>query len=280
MDRDRQYVWCIKNVNINKAVSATGRNSLAYFNIRRTGSRSVHELNENQLETIKPFVNRDLFCAIKETLPIAYNNARDLDYQYSMIAGSRLQDLSKATSKEIRLSISDKDPITIYKIGVFLTPSEALSLANQINKITSVRHKDILLRLMHGELYSRERLSRYGLVDTPNCSRCMETETLTHKYLECPYTRAIWSKCLNLTKELRMNYDPNEEEIDKIFCCHEPDKLILTIHAEIMLRIRGLKDDVDHLLLPKLFVKNAISMVGKRERKQEIRAKVLELLED
>ena len=280
MDRDRQYVWCIKNVNINKAVSATGRNSLAYFNIRRTGIRSVHELNENQLETIKPFVNRDLFCAIKETLPIAYNNARDLDYQYSMIAGSRLQDLSTATSKEIRLSISDKDPITIYKIGVFLTPSEALSLANQINKITSVRHKDILLRLMHGELYSRERLSRYGLVDTPNCSRCMEPETLTHKYLECPYTRAIWSKCLNLTKELRMNYDPNEEEIDKIFCCHEPDKLILTIHAEIMLRIRGLKDDVDHLLLPKLFVKNAISMVGKRERKQEIRAKVLELLED
>ena len=40
--------------------------------------------------------------------------------------------------------------------------------------------------------------------------------------------------------------------------------LILTIHCEVILRIRALRDDAEYLLLPKVLVKNAISMVGKK----------------
>ena len=131
---------------------------------------------------------------------------------------------------------------------------------------------------MHGELYSKERLNRYGLTDTPNCSRCLEPETLIHKYLECPYTRAIWAKCLEITKKLRKINNPTETEMDRIFCCNEPNRIILTIHCEIILRIRALRDDAEYLLLPKVLVKNAISMVGKREIKNEIKTEVMELL--
>ena len=281
LDRSRQFVNYVKDINLRRIVSNNGINSLAFFAIRRTGVRKVADLTRNQLETIKCFMNRDLYRAIKETSAIVfpYQGGTDSSTDFSMIVKSKLSELSKLTSKEIRMALEGYEPITTFKIGINLTPTDSLSLSAQICKITNVRHKDMLLRLMHGEPYSKEKLNRYGLVDSPNCSRCLELETLTHKYLDCSYAKAIWDKCLQLTNKLRELINPQETNLDRIFCCKEPNRVILTIHCEILLRLRSLKDDVDHLLLPKIFVKNAISMVGKRELKREIKDQILALLE-
>ena len=177
------------------------------------------------------------------------------------------------------MALESNEPITTFKIGINLTTTDSLSLSAQISKITNVRHKDMLLRLMHGEPYSKEKLNRYGLVDSPNCSRCLELETLTHKSRDCSYAKAIWDKCLQLTNKLHESINPLETNSDRIFCCKEPNRVILTIHCQILLRLTSLKDDVDHLLLPKILVKNAISMVGKRELKREIKDQILALLE-
>ena len=59
----------------------------------------------------------------------------------------------------------------------------------------------------------------------------------------------------------------------------EPNKIALAIHSEIILRIRMLKDDSDHLLLPKIFVKNAVNAVLRNETEPALRAKIRESLE-
>ena len=168
------------------------------------------------------------------------------------------------SSKNLRENLTTIDPICIYKLGPILTPGELLCWTRMTRKLTSTRHKDILLRFMHGELYSKERLHRYGLTQSPNCQRCNQVETLKHKYLECPYIKEIWRRTLALTDRLR-NGAPNEPLIDRVMACPEPNRTILTIHAEMLLEIRRLKDDARHLTLPKILLRKALERLSRRE---------------
>ena len=77
-----------------------------------------------------------------------------------------------------------EDPDVMIPFSLFLSLDQQkprISLFRIVNKLTSTRAKDLILRLVHGELYSKERLYRYQLVDTPMCPRCNQIETLVHK---------------------------------------------------------------------------------------------------
>ena len=233
-----------------------------------------------QLNSINPFVNRDLNRAINVCNQNWLGLQGNIDeLRYSLISGDRLYKLDQLTSKEIRKLCYSEEPELIFKIGLIVNPSESATMMSQINKLTSVRHKDILLRLMHGELYSKDRLSRRGVIDSPECPRCQEIETLHHKYVTCPYAKAIWDRGFSITNKLRENI-PQEDYLEKIFTSSEPNRIALTIHSEIILRIRTLKDDADHLLLPKIFVKNAVNAVLKNETGLTLRRKIREAVDE
>ena len=102
--------------------------------------------------------------------------------------------LSTLTSKEIRLAQSSKTPILDFKLGIKLTSSESVNWGTRIKKLTSTRHKNSLLRALHGEVYTGERLLRFGLRDSDRCPRCDESESLQHKLMTCAYTERIWDK--------------------------------------------------------------------------------------
>ena len=190
--------------------------------------------------------------------------------------------LAKLTSKEFRTSRCDNEPLTSLKIGPNLTKNLSLKWAFAVNKLTSVRHKDIVLRLAHGELYSKERLHRYSLIDSAQCPRCDEIETLRHKYFDCPYVKEIWRRTLLITNKTRQRIQPNESTIEKALCCTiEPNITSLTIHAEIISRIRQLKDTEANLLLwPKLFVKKAVELLIRREQNQGTKIALQDLNHD
>ena len=167
-------------------------------------------------------------------------------------------------------------------MGPIMTPLQTLNWGTNLAKITSTKHKDLILRLAHGELYSKERLHRYRLIDNPLCSRCGEIETLQHKYFECPYIKEIWKRTLSVTDKLRQSIELTETLTEKALCCtREPNRITLTIHAEIINRIRQLKDDEANLLmLPKLFVKKAVEWTLRRELNTTIKDSISELLND
>ena len=278
--RNRMFVAAVRSTRIYKALNEAGRNSLAFLALRRAGLMKLGDLNHAQLLSIKSFVNRDFYRSINACNQIGLGfqgNLNDLDY--SLISGDKFYKLEQLTSKEIRQLSYRGEPEVIFKIGLIVSPGESLTMMAQINKLTSVRQKDILLRLLHGELYSKERLNRRGVIDSPECSRCQAIETLSHKYIDCLYVKAIWNKALNLTNKLRENVNHQEDYVEKIFMSSEPNKIALAIHSEIILRIRMLKDDSDHLLLPKIFVKNAVNAVLRNETEPALRAKIRESLE-
>ena len=193
--------------------------------------------------------------------------------------GKRQYQLSKLSSKEIRLHRSSHDPICIYKLGAWATPAQVLTWGNQLRKVTNVKHQNLLLRVAHGEIYTNLKLFRYGLKNNPRCPRCGAIESLTHKFINCPYVARIWKKTIELTNTLRSSIEPGEEASAQVLgLVNGTDKVILTVHAEILNRIYSLREDANYTLHPKKLIQLALEFLSRREKKSDTKIKLEDLL--
>ena len=278
VERDRMFLAALSQIKLTNALTNSGKISLAFFAIRLRGKSKVEELDDTELNSIGRFLDANLLRSLNKArrLPRAAPPVMQGD-QILYHNGKSFTNLSSLSSKLIRELRGEKEPVCVTKIGLILAPTDAMSLYSSINKLTSTRSKDIILRFIHGELYSKERLFRYQLVDSPACPRCDQVETLAHKYLECDYVKEIWRRALTYTNRLRINC-PNEPLIDRVMCSSEPNVTILTIHAEILFRIRGLDPTATYVTLPKIIVTKAIEKLARQERKQQIKEILVDLL--
>ena len=114
-----------------------------------------------------------------------------------------------------------------------------------------------MLRAIHGDIYSQERLFRFGLSDTPNCETCGEIETINHKILECEYAATRWEALASI-----IHVTANPAEINFAMGAHESCSLAtLTIHAELIARLIR-KHRPTHVA-PLEYVKNMIETLIK-----------------
>ena len=282
LDTNTLFLKSIKSIKLNRVLSRNGRSSIAWFNIRRQGVTRIDNLNRINLRALEFFLPRNIVMRARAAVNLPNNINTNIDLEGCVLVKGKFVKLSKLSSKSIRLNREKNDPITCFKIGANVTPRDSLNWALVLKKLTSVKHKDNLLRLAHGELYSKERLHRYRLVDSPNCPRCDQIETLTHKYFECPYVKEIWKKTFVITDKSRQSLDPTESTAKKALgLISNPNTSLLTIHAEIISRIRRLKDaEANLLMLPKLFVKNSVEWVLRREINEHLKEQISELLEN
>lgn len=130
----------------------------------------------------------------------------------------------------------------------------------------------MLLRAIHGEVYTLEKLARYRLIDDATCPRCSQDETLCHKIFECTYVDRIWTVALRL-----MNSSPNLDRLQAILGVHS-DPALLPLHCEILKRILHLPRTNEFLIHPKHFVKLAIKCVLSKERADDVKTTLGNLL--
>ena len=249
--------------------------------LRNNGITKLGELGPRDLERLRIFIKGGLAEETRRlmNLNLNYMGAQP-ELALKILKRNRLLDLRKLTSKEIRCCIKAYDPICVYKVGLILTPGENLNWTNALRKVKSVRHKSILLRVSHGDIYSKERLTRFGLTDSPLCPRCGDIETTSHKLIECNYVARIWDSALQITNKLKVINPNNVDRVQAIMgATMNTDPLILSIHAELLLRILRIKEDANYLIRPKVIVKLAIELVARNEKSDEIKRRLLALLE-
>ena len=270
---NRKFLATVKGIKIMELIKPRARNSIAIFNLRQRNLRRVGQLTEQQLNSIRPLIENKIFPILRASLmPGVGDNSLGL---FENFYEAKLIDLVRASSKAIREARAIKDPICIYKIGAVMTPLEVENWGNSLKRLSSVRHRNTILRVAHGEVYSKEKLVRFGLINNENCPRCGHREDLRHKIIDCPYVKRIWSSVLGMTG-LTLN-DPELE--NRIIGCYRGcTQAKLTLHAEILSRILSLKDNESYLMLPKVFVRNAILYLSKRERKEAIKIELASLL--
>jgi len=58
---------------------------------------------------------------------------------------------------------------------------------------TSVKLKMLNYRILHNDIYTLKKLYKIGMINSPCCNRCHETdEDLLHLIYNCPASREIW----------------------------------------------------------------------------------------
>jgi hypothetical protein len=115
------------------------------------------------------------------------------NYSLELTHTTPSQDIRKMLDETMNEALIPYDPSTKYKNATFDSNRVRLSFQN-ISKITSVRTKNAVMRAIHGDIYTYERMHRYKMVDTNECPRCGQIETKEHLLLECIHSWNIWTK--------------------------------------------------------------------------------------
>ena len=176
----------IGDTEIKEILNEHGANSIPFYILWRSGARKIKDLNLHQLGTIRRYIRPDKQKKVEDAVTSRSFNA-DAHFLISYYVNLKARPLAKLTSKDIREARSSKVAIGNFKIGMVLENSEALTWGLRLARVNSTRHKNIILRVAHGEIYTKEKLHRFGLTDSPVCPRCQETETLEHKFIQCNY---------------------------------------------------------------------------------------------
>jgi hypothetical protein len=94
--------------------------------------------------------------------------------------------LTMAIDKPI--SLSYKYP-TICELN---NPGKESAALQKIAKIRSVRLRNHMLRILNGDVFSKERMCRFGMIDEQQCDRCHQVETRDHLLFQCAAVRNMW----------------------------------------------------------------------------------------
>ena len=274
---NRAYLAAVGECKITRILSANGRNSLLFFTVYHRGKRKIKDLSPNELNDLRRYMRQDIVEAIENSLRL--NRGLVDSISDCILIKGRFKKFEACSSKEIREALSVQIPIADFKIGMTLDGAESANWGHRLAKLTSIRHKSILLRVAHGDIYTKEKLNRFGLSDSNECPRCGQIETLRHKFIECPYVDQIWQHLLRLTNNLT---NTNQLSEDRTKACLgaliEGNKDVLTINAEILTRILYLKSDQNFLLHPKKIIELALKLILRREQKTEIKSSIEDLL--
>lgn len=279
MMRDRFYVRKVKEIRLPEIMSDLGRQSLTYFSLLVRQKNKVKDLNEADARSLRRFLKFPcLGNVLQQAVRLTYNIEANNGEMYLTYRSGKWIDLCDLTSKQIREYQSPIDPLCVFKVGLILTPTESINVFAKLNKLTSTRHKDIYLKVLHGDIYTNDRLFRFGLREDPLCPNCGCPDTLEHRLINCPRLVEFTNEVVRLTRRI-CDVNPDEQDLDQIqiiLGAHlNTNPSILTVHAELL---REITFKVDDPTPTPLRIRRLLSNLIRNESNNEVRNKIMTLL--
>ena len=279
LDRHVQLLNAVADSELKLVISRNGKSSIPFFLAWRRGCRKVGDLNLVELNELERYIENKKRLKIRNALLARAGNAQN-SFLAEYLVRDQSREIAKLSTKTIRDSRTKFASITELKIGITMSDKECKGWGLRLSKVNSTKHRNILLRVAHGDIYTKAKLNRFGLTADPTCPRCLEIETLDHKFISCPYVKKIWEKALTLTRSLTTSDPLLETPAKAILGCYiNSTTTVLTINAEIISRIHLLKDDANYLQHPKHFVRQALIFLLKREKNEDIKDEIKFILD-
>ena len=280
LNRDRRLLAAIRDTSIKEVVKLRGHNSIQFFNLWHRGARKVADISVNELHSLRRHVDGQKINKLESAIRIN-TGPRDSSLNETYCIGTAHKTLSSVSSKEVRLSRSNKNPIVDLKIGTRLSVAEGKSWGMNLAKLTSTKHKNIILRVAHGDIYTQSKLFRFGMSGSDSCPRCNETEDLRHKYIHCDYVKRIWQSANFYLNKLSNNWDPQEAPAKRVIAAHAGSTpASMTLIAEILQTITSLRSEQEYLLHPKFIARRAIKNISIKEGNKKLKDLFIEALND
>ena len=270
--RDANFSALLANQKLADLLSAAGKQSIPYLRIhRRVPGAKVTQVTQQELQSIERYLKYPLSAIIKE-LNQRQGLAPNVQFHGNMpaneifpINGNHFVPISTVSSRLLRLNqiSNDEQIICLYKLGPVMTPGEVMSWTGRLKKLTSTRHRNILLRVAHGDIFSNARLARFGLRQDAACANCQEpSESIIHKIKECASANKAW---LELEKAKRLLGLTNLTDLsleNLIGAKDRVNKIELALQAELIHKLTSKNETY----CPIALVRTVVRLIGYSER--------------
>ena len=87
------------------------------------------------------------------------------------------------------------------------------------NKCKNIKLRHVYYRLISGDIFSKERMFRFGMADNNTCERCNGVESSRHLLWECEESRNMW-ELFNIWS-INNAYESSITEYRDIFCMND-----------------------------------------------------------
>ena len=104
-------------------------------------------------------------------------------------------DLKKITAKELQsiLKINlGKVSSQNHTIKLGINEFDKESIIKFRHKCKNIKLRHVFFRLISGDIFSKERMCRFGMINNNLCERCQQIESTKHLLWECVESRNIW----------------------------------------------------------------------------------------
>jgi len=277
-DGNRYYVEKMKEIKLSNVLNRQGKHSLAYFYLMTGNKKLIGDINEVELYTLARFIQpQSLLNSLDRTVRLMRPPPSAGDEVYLTIQLGKWLNLNTLTSKQIRGILIEKDPMTVFKCGVIMTPLESVNVFSCLNRITSTRYKTLMLRTLHGDIYTNERLFRFGLRDNPNCNSCDNVDTLEHRLTSCTGYRDLIKEVIKLTNRLTSSPPLGLDDISATLGLYlGTNEVILSIHSELLECIIYNKPRTEALAVNE--ARKLLTKLMNKESKSNIKNSIRDLL--
>ena len=259
----------ILSTKLSHLLTGAGRQSLLYYAVHtRHNHPRMIDLTRAEFSGLKRFVKYPELRQICDDLlgrqPIGAGTQLDA-VNFFPVKTMSLVNVSTLSSKSFRENreVFEEQLICIYKIGLILDPGEVASWTRRMKKLTSTRHRNLLLSVAHGDIFSNERLYRFGLIDEPRCLNCQEpNESILHRIIECPMAIQAWQE-LEHFKQVVGLAQLSDLSIENLLGAKDPvNRIELALQAELMHRLSS----ISKISCPKRLTKAVIKFIGQAEK--------------
>jgi len=237
IERNRKIIALVQGIRLTNIVSRQGKLSIAYFQLMQRDARKVQDLTRDDLRRLKRHIaSKEVANAIEKVIGVDAGNFEIGDSMLYPIKDN-LVDIRKLTSKALRQARENYDPECIFKVGAIMTPVESVNYFTQLNKITSVRHKSTVLKVLHGDIYTKDRQFRFKLATNPKCDLCEEVDTLEHRLTTCAAYQPLVNRTLGITRILSKlsGFRQTQDSLTQLLGTHlDIDLTTLTLHSEVI----------------------------------------------
>ena len=219
-----------------------------YGPLLRDGIETLHELieemeieqNRNKLRRMRMVAQAfpagliELASSCNE-----YNNAQVHSIYNIMGENNNWLDLNKVTAKELQLilkiylgKVSSQNHIV--KLGIAEFDKE--SILKFRNKCKNIKLRHVFFRLISGDIFSKERMCRFGMINNNLCERCQQVESTRHLLWECVEARNIWElfNTWLVSNRPRFNIVNEYQDIYNIDVCAHVCKVKMKIVQEMI----------------------------------------------
>jgi hypothetical protein len=165
--------------------------------------------------TLSVFNNEILQIAEQYNEDLNDDNLEDIYFLDSNMELRNADSLSvKDLQKILKLSYGKVNILDVTKRNSLISFDFNMSCISKFRKqCKDTRSRSIFYRLINNDFFNAAKMFKFGMTDSPNCTRCNEVESSKHHLFNCHYSRSMWSLYNDIIKtEFKSSYSINRFE--------------------------------------------------------------------